>query len=70
MTDHDYLKYAKMIDAGKLPVKTTAISALAWADAQKIVALTLGASNETYINPTLLYGLCEHIAEALDNRTK
>lgn len=65
MTDQEYLATVRLILDGELPRKTIAVSEDSWKRAQSIVAKTLGASNETYIHPNLLSGLCEHIAEAL-----
>jgi hypothetical protein len=65
VTNKEYLEVARKIVDGNLPIKTSAISSGQWSKAQEIIGKTLGASNETYIHPTLLYGLCEHIAEAL-----
>lgn len=67
VANREYLKVARAIIDGKLPLKTTAISPGQWEKAQEIVGRTLGASNETYIHPRLLYGLCEHIADGLNH---
>ncbi len=61
----EYLKTARLIIALDLPRKTNTINEAQWLKAQEIVGKMLGASNETYVHPTLLYGLCERIAEGL-----
>lgn len=61
-----YVDFARLVVDGTLPIKTTRISPGQWSKAQEIVGRTLGASNETYIHPTLIYGLLEHIADCLE----
>lgn len=64
--DRGYLETARRIIAGELPRPTGAVSPGQWESAQKIVGVMLAASNETYVHPTILRGLCERIADELD----
>lgn len=65
-TDMEYLRVARDIIAGTLPLKRAEISPGQWETAQAIVGKMLGASNETYVHPNLLCALCENIADGLD----
>ncbi len=67
MANTEYIATAQLIIAKNLPQKTTAINEAQWLKAQQIVGPMLGASNETYIHPALLLGLCERIAEGLQD---
>lgn len=66
MANDKYLVTARLIMAGALPLKNPEISPGQWIKAQQIVGKIIGASNETYIHPNLLYGLCVHVADGLN----